>query len=265
MKNYGLISIGLAVLAGGVAAFGYYDINHTVPAVVATQAIPANQTVTPQEVTVTQVPAAYAKTANLVTSLSLVNGKMLIVPAVPGEPINLQMLNTASDLQAIVNQYAQKVGPGYLATVPGTGAWAQVVQPGADIAIEQGSVLLQPIHVIAAFTPTSGGGGPVWFVFVPQAAYSQFSQINWNSTGTQIMLYSQNGGRVPIGTTGGTASAVSNRNATTTTASGGVPSGTSVGASGVPSNRNATIAAPSRQAVATNSKKGVIIRGKTHP
>lgn len=246
VKNYGLISIGLAVLAGGVAAFGYYNINHTVPVVVATQAIPANQTVTPQEITVAQVPAAYARTANLVTSLSLVNGKMLAVPAVQGEPINLQMLNTASDLQAVVNQYAQTTGPGYLATVPANGAWAQVVNPGADIAIEQGSVLLQPIHVIAAFTPSGGSGAPVWFVFVPQAEYGKFSQINWSNTGTQIMLYSQNGGSVPAAATAGAAS------------SSAVPSGASVGASGVPSSRNATTAA-------ANKKGAIVVHGKAHP
>lgn len=258
MKNYGLISIGLAVLAGGVAAFGYYETNHTVSVVVATQEIPANQTVTPQEITVTQVPAAYAKAANLVTSLSLVNGKMLAVPAVQGEPINVQMLNTSSDLQAVVNQYAQKTGPGYLATIPGNGAWAQVINPGADIAILQGAVLLQPIHVIAAYTPASGGGAPVWFVFVPQAEYDKFSQINWNNTGTQIMLYSQGGGSVP------TASAVGN--AATTISSGTGPSGASVGAPAVPSSRNATAAVSGRQAHAVaGNRKGVILHGKTHP
>ena len=247
MKNYGLISIGLAILAGGVAAFGYYNINHTVPAVVAAQAIPANQTVTPQEITTAQVPSAYAKAANLVTSLSLVNGKMLAVPAVQGEPINLQMLDTASDLQAVVNQYAQTAGPGYLATIPGNGAWGQVVQPGADIAIEQGAVLLQPIHVIASFAPTSGGGAPVWFVFVPQAEYGKFSQINWSNTGTQIMLYSQNGGSAPTAAT--TTSGVGNT--ATATSSAGVSSG----ASGVPASRSTT----------TANKKGVIVHGKTHP
>ena len=262
MKNYGLISIGLAVLAGGVAAFGYYNSNHTVSVVVATQAIPANQTVTPPEITVIQVPAAYAKTANLVTPLSLVDGKMLAVPAVQGEPINVQMLNTASDLQAVVNHYAQKAGPGYLATIPGDGAWAQVVQPGADIAIEQGAVLLQPIHVIAAYTPTSGGGAPVWFVFVPQAEYGKFSQINWNNTGTQIMLYSQNGGSVPMGTTASTAG-----NAAATVSSADVPPGSLAGALGVPSSRSATAAVSGRQAhaVVGNSKKGVIVHGQTHP
>ncbi len=201
VKNYALISIALAILAGGVAAFGYDEVNHTVPVVMAAQAIPANQTVTPQDISVLQVPAAYAQAANLVSSPALVEGKMLSVPAVQGEQINLQMLNTASDLQAIINQYAKKAGSGYLATLSGNSAWGQVVQAGTDIAIEQGSVLLAPIHVIAVLAPSSGGGAPTWFVFVPKPLYTQFSQLNWNSTGTQILLYTQNQGQATASTT----------------------------------------------------------------
>ena len=191
LKNYALISLALALLAGGVAAFGYYEVNHTVPVVVAAATIPANQAITSQEVTLEQVPAGFAQSNNLVTTTTLAVGHMLSVGAVPGEPINTQMLNTASDLQALVNQYAQTHGPGYLATIQPSGALATAISSGSDIAIAQNGVLIAPLHILALFVPSGGTGTPSWFVYVPQNLYAKFSQVNMNNA--QIMLYSQNG------------------------------------------------------------------------
>ena len=190
LKNYALISLALALLAGGVAAFGYYEVNHTVPVVVAAATIPANQAITSQEVTVEQVPAGFAQSNNLVTTTALAVGHMLSVGAVPGEPINTQMLDTASDLQALVNQYAQTHGAGYLATIQPSGALATAISSGSDIAIEQNGKLIAPLHLLALFEPSGGSGTPSWFVFIPQNLYAQFAQVTMSSA--QIMLYSQN-------------------------------------------------------------------------
>ena len=219
LKNYALISMALAILAGGVAAFGYYEANHTVPVVVSTQPIQANTPVSQQDITTQQVPAGYAQANNLITSPSVVLGKMLSVAAVQGEPINSQMLNTSSDLQALVNQYAQTHGPGYLATIPAGGAWGTAIQSGADIAIEQQGSVLAPIHILAMYTP-SGGGAPMWFAYVPQSMYPKFSTINLSNV--QIMLYSQNIVQTPPPAVASSSSTTAaNSNATEISASRG--------------------------------------------
>lgn len=185
-----LMGVGLAVVAGGLFAFGYKMATDTIPVLTAKSYIPADTPVQPGDLTTAQVPKSFARQMGALTRADDVTGHYLSVSVVPGEPITKGMLATSDDLQALASQYAaEHHTDGVLVDYPANSALAGAAQPGQDIALvvtpqgQNAVPRLYPVHVLAVSTPPAQNNGPLslgnnssgktLFLFVPREEYTE--------------------------------------------------------------------------------------------
>ncbi|WP_231493549.1 SAF domain-containing protein [Alicyclobacillus macrosporangiidus] len=184
-----LMGVGLAVVAGGLFAFGYKMATDTVPVVTAKSFIPADTPVQAGDLTTAQVPKSFARQMGALTRAGDVTGHYLSVSVVPGEPIMKGMLATTDDLQALASQYAtEHHTDGVLVDYPANSALASAAQPGQDVALvvtpqgQNAVPKLYPVHVLAVSAPqtqqssplslNNNNSGKTLFLFVPSDEYA---------------------------------------------------------------------------------------------
>ncbi|WP_231493465.1 SAF domain-containing protein [Alicyclobacillus macrosporangiidus] len=187
-----LMGVGLAVVAGGLFAFGYKMATDTVPVVTAKSFIPADTPVQGGDLTTTQVPKSFARQMGALTRAGDVTGHYLSVSAVPGEPITRGMLATSDDLQALASQYAaEHHTDGVLVDYAANSALANAAQPGQDVALavtpqgQNAAPKLYPVHVLAVSAPqtqqssplslNNNSSGKTLFLFIPSTEYKEIA------------------------------------------------------------------------------------------
>lgn len=201
-----LTGVGLAIIAGGLFALGYKLTTNTVPVVTAKTYIPADTPVNPAELGTEQVPRMFARQMGAITNGQSLMGHYLSVSAVPGEPITVDMVATANDLQALVSQYAAAHHVnGVLVDYSANSALANAVQPGQDIALaitpsgQNATPELYPVHVLAVSAPQpSSNSSPLsinnnsssktLYLFVPTSEYDQIAPAILSGSARVVFL-----------------------------------------------------------------------------
>lgn len=200
-----LTGVGLAVIAGGLFAVGYKLTTDTVPVITAKTYIPADTPVNPSELGTEQVPRMFARQMGAITNGQSLAGRYLSVSAVPGEPLTMNMVATANDLQALVTQYATAHHVnGVLVDYPANSALANAVQPGQDIALainpsgQNATPQLYPVHVLAVSAPQQLNNSPLsinnnsssktLYLFVPTSEYDQIAQAILSGSARVVFL-----------------------------------------------------------------------------
>lgn len=201
-----LLGVGMAVIAGGLFGLGYKLTTDTIPVVTAKTFIPADTPVAPTELTAEQIPRMFARQMGAMTDEQSLVGHYLSVSAVPGEPITVNMVATANDLQALVSQYAAAHHTqGVLVDYSANSALANAVQPGQDIALaitpsgQNASPQLYPVHVLAVSAPPSSNSssplamnnnssGKTLYLFVPTSEYEQIAPAILSGSARVVFL-----------------------------------------------------------------------------
>ncbi|ACV58226.1 SAF domain-containing protein [Alicyclobacillus acidocaldarius] len=200
-----LTGVGLAVIAGGLFAVGYKLTTDTVPVITAKTYIPADTPVNPSELGTEQVPRMFARQMGAITNEQSLAGRYLSVSAVPGEPLTMNMVATADDLQALVTQYAQAHHVhGVLVDYAANSALANAVQPGQDIALainpsgQNATPELYPVHVLAVSAPQQQSNSPLninnnsasktLYLFVPTSEYDRIAQSILSGSARVVFL-----------------------------------------------------------------------------
>lgn len=201
------MSLGLAILAGGLFSYGYLEATRDTTVVVAKTSVPMNSPVTTNELSTIQVPVAYARQIGALNQIQELAGKYLSVSIIPGQVITANMIASATDMQAVLNQYATNhQTQGVLMELPVKSVLAGMAQPGQNVALlvpGQGAngtpQLIAPVHILAVQQPpkTSGGlsitGGDsnataTLLVFVPDGQFGSVAPALINGQ-AQVVFY----------------------------------------------------------------------------
>ncbi len=178
------VGIGFAFLTGVVAALGYHAATKNVEVVAASTAIPANTPITSDELTKLSINEITAKTLHAFpySDVKILVGHDLNTTLPSGLPIMGAMISTASDLQAVINQYAKlhhMSGLGLEIDV--SGALLSQVQAGDSVMLfvppssSSSTLTTPPFHltvpVLQANEQSSGGSGGSSLVVFLDSAY----------------------------------------------------------------------------------------------
>lgn len=171
--------IGFAFLAGIVAAYGYHTATKTIDVVAAKTTIPANTPITQSELTKMSINETTATTLHAVpyANANALVGHDLNTTLPSRLPIMGAMLSTASDLQAVINQYANAhhvSGLGLEINV--NGALLTQVQAGDSVMLfvqpstPSATMATPPFHLtVPVLQAITDGSGSTLVVFLDSA------------------------------------------------------------------------------------------------
>lgn len=212
-KNYALIGgVGVAVLAGALAFYGYGLATKTTTVIAANTSIPMNTPITPQDLETLSVPISFAHQEDAATNTDELVGKMLQIPVVQGQVITANMMSTQNNIEGVLTAYsAQKNEPGVLMEMTVSNVLESLAQAGQDVAFvipaaqNSGSApqLIAPIKILAVEAApkqsssmgSSGGGSATMLVFIPDSIFNEVA-TPLLANQVQIVLYPQ--GKPPV-------------------------------------------------------------------
>ena len=171
--------IGFAFLAGIAAAYGYHTATKNMEVVAAKTTIPANTPIAQNELTTLSINETTATTLHAVpySHANALVGHDLTTTLPSGLPIMGAMLSTASDLQAVINQYAKDHNVSGLGLeINVNGALLTQVQAGDSVMLfvqpssSATTMATPPFHLtVPVLQAITSGSGSTLVVFLDSA------------------------------------------------------------------------------------------------